>query len=219
VPSFYPFDTPHLPERLSELKPTPGYCIFIDIVDSVGLKDKGLYAWCAGTCNVIGKSRAWLSALGPSEEGGDGKQWGLLPLKITGDCIMFYIPANLMPHDASVLTIFESLRSTIREPVYPGCELRIAVTFCEDAYPITFVKGMNDIYGKDIDLTARLLDKAGPQEIVMNYDFYQQGWARMNDNWPAFGEVRPAGYEKLQGFKEPVNIYKWSGPRSQRDQQ
>src|SRR5439155_3243631 len=94
--SFYPCDKPRLLEDLQQLKPTKGFCILIDMVGSVALKDRGLYEWSAAICNVISKSRKWLSGLGDGEEAEetDGRllqQWGLLPLKIVGDCIMFYI--------------------------------------------------------------------------------------------------------------------------------
>jgi len=204
-------------EDLQKLKPTKGFCILIDMVGSVALKDRGLYEWCAAICNVISKSRTWLSGVGGGEEAEetDGRllqQWGLLPLKIVGDCIMFYIPEATMPEDVSVLTIFSSLRSIVLDPVYPGTEVRVAAAFCEDSYEISFVKGTNDVYGKDIDLTARLLEKAQPQEILMNYGFYQQGWARQNECWPEFGEVHSVGSQQLKGFKEPVNIFRWCGP-------
>src|ERR1017187_8976104 len=105
---FYPCDKPRLHEDLQHLDLIPGYCILIDTVASVALKDRGLYDCCAGICNVIGKSREWLSILAPDEEikETDGlclQQRGLLPLKIIGDCVMFYIPEASMPKDASVL--------------------------------------------------------------------------------------------------------------------
>jgi hypothetical protein len=52
-----------LRKELNSLKPTPGYCIFIDLVDSVALKDQGVGAWCAAMYNLIVPARSWLSDL------------------------------------------------------------------------------------------------------------------------------------------------------------
>jgi hypothetical protein len=52
------------------------------------------------------------------------------------------------------------------------------------ACELTFLEGKDDVYGKDIDLANRLLQWAGPQEIVMNEDFVKQirdEYSRMSD--------------------------------------
>jgi len=207
-------------EELRDLKPTPGYCIFIDIVNSVALKDEGLSAWCDAMFRVVGKSRNWLDYFGDEENNKPDdfflQQRGLLPLKIMGDCIMFYIPETTMPPHVSAMSLFSSLQYIIRE--YPRPEVRIAATFCEDAYAITFVEGTNDIHGKDIDLTARLLKEANPQEIVMNEAFvwkarpvFEGRWS--NHDFREFGEVIGPCPTSLKGFKRPEKIYRWPGPR------
>jgi len=127
---------------------------------------------------------------------------------------MFFIPQNLMPQGATALSIFHSLQLIIKQYVYPKPEVRIAVTFCEDAYEITFVKGTRDVYGKDIDLAARLLKKANPQELVMNDLFYLRakcvfaGLANKNE-YREFSDIHGSWPEIIKGFKEPKNIYKW----------
>jgi hypothetical protein len=217
---FYPCDKPRLHEDLQRLERIRGYCILIDMVASVALKDRGLYDWCAGICNIIGKSREWLCGLSPDEEnkGTDGlrlRQWGLLPLKIIGDCVMFYIPEASMPKGASALTIFSSLRYIVQEPVYPKLEVQVAAAFCNDAYNISFVTGTNDVHGKDIDLTFRLLEKAKSREILMNDEFYNRVRDLQNNYWPEFSEIREPSREILKGFKEPVQVYRWCDPQSE----
>ena len=104
----------------------------------------------------------------------------------------------------------------------------MAVTACEDAYEVTFMPGTPDIQGKDIDLAARLVKDAGPQEMVMNKAFYDQ--PRCNFlNWRSTGNVRGRedGYmqfenvqgpwsKSVKGFDEAVDIYKWCDPRLRR---
>ena len=194
----------------------------IDMVGSTALMDQGPEVWIPATENVITKSRAWLHGFGPGEErkmnGEFDLQWGLQPLKIIGDCVMFYIPEQTMPHGGSALSIFSSLQCIIREPVYPRPEVRIAAAFCEHAYDLTFLRGTNDVNGKDIALTARLLAVAEPQELIINEGFYLrasasfQGLQNKND-YREFGDVSRPLPQKFKGFKDPHNTYKWCGPR------
>jgi class 3 adenylate cyclase len=51
---------------------------------------------------------------------------------------------------------------------------KVAIHYCEEVYNITFFKGYNDYYGKDIDLTVRLLSKAKENKIVISEPFYQK---------------------------------------------
>jgi hypothetical protein len=132
-------------------KPTPGYCVFIDLVDSVALKDNGIVSWCDVMCNVISSARAGLDGIDGEAEpvGGESgspliEPHGLQPLKVIGDCVMFYIPKRSMPAGADALTIFGALVNIIRVPkgdrrcMRP--EVRVVVTSCEEVRAITFVK-------------------------------------------------------------------------------
>jgi hypothetical protein len=218
-------------ESLKDLKRTEGYCIFIDVVDSVAMKEQGIGAWCDVMHNLISAAMAWLSDL--NEEAGNAESHnpfmqpnGLPPLKIIGDCLMFYIPTRSMPRGANTLNIFDALLNVVRVPKGLDCDVRpkvhVAVTWCEDAYEVTFVKGIEDVHGKDIDLAARLVKEAGPQELVMNEAFYLRAKCDFL-NWRCAGNVRKQadGYEqfanvqgpwikRLKGFRQPQNIYKWS---------
>jgi class 3 adenylate cyclase len=221
---------------LRRLKQTPGYCIFIDVVDSVAIKHKGIGAWCAAMCNVITEARGWLSGINNEAEERKAKVGcsltepsGLPPLKVVGDCVIFYLPRLTMTRGADALTIFDGLLNLVRIPkevrrgVQP--ELHVAICLCQDAYEVTFVKGVDDIHGKDVDLTARLLKEAGPQEIVMNEEFYLEArcvflnWReagnvrRPDDGYEQFANVQGPWTKSFRGFKAPVDIYKWHGPR------
>src|SRR4051794_7759491 len=75
-----PFDS----ERVRRLRPTPGYCIFVDICASTEMKQKHLEQWLLQMhmCFVVG-----CHLLDP-----------ILPLKVVGDALMFYIEdADLLP--------------------------------------------------------------------------------------------------------------------------
>jgi class 3 adenylate cyclase len=221
-------------ESLKDLKRTQGYCIFIDMVESVSMKEQGIAAWCDTMYNLISTAMAWLSGL--DEEAGNVESDnpfvqpnGLPPLKIIGDCLMFFIPARSVPRGANTLNIFDALLNVVREPKGFGSdvrpEVRVAVTWCEDTYEVTFVKGIEDVHGKDIDLAARLVKEEGPQELVMNEAFYLRAECDFL-NWRSAGNVRKPedGYEqfanvqgpwtkRLKGFRQPLNIYKWSDLR------
>ncbi len=218
--SIYALDS-RLRKKLEGLKPTPGYCIFIDVVDSVALKDRGLGAWCDVMHNLSDRATSWLGGLDADCKHAEHGLYKLVPLKIIGDCLMFYIPRRSMPAGADALTIFDALLNVVRAPDEP--EVHVAVSACRDAYEITFVDGVEDIHGRDIDLTARLVKEAGPQELIMNGAFYFEA-ATAFRNWREAGNVRKAddGYMQfanvqgpwttfLKSFKQPESLYKWCG--------
>jgi len=231
--SLYACDIRHHKE-LAALKRTPGYCIFIDVVNSVALKGEHIAPWCAAMSNLVRTAMDFLRDLN-SKTGNvecDNplvQPTGLKPLKVIGDCIMFYIPNEAMPDQTWALNIFDGLVDITRVPKRfnrdERIQVHVAVTSCNDAYEVTFMPGTKDVQGKDIDSTARLLKEAGPQEIVMNQAFYQE--ARCNFlNWRAAGNVRGSedGYmqfgnvegpwtKSIKGFKEALDIYKWCDPR------
>jgi class 3 adenylate cyclase len=226
--SFYACDHQRWKER-EMLPKIPGYCIFIDVVDSVALKDKGLGAWCAAMCNLISPATDWLSGIGqrPEEVVTDTlrEPSGLSPLKVIGDCIMFYVPIPLA-NGANALTVFSGLVNTVKERKPVGTDARLevhaAVALCKNAYEVTFMKGTHDIHGKDIDLAARLLKEAGPQELVMNYAFWKEAKDAF-DKWHAypnaggsyeeFKNVQGPWTKSIKGFKEPLDIFKWHSRR------
>ena len=51
---------------------------------------------------------------------------------------------------------------------------KVGIHYCRDVYNITFLKDVNDYYGKDIDLTARLMSKTKANRIVISEVFFQK---------------------------------------------
>jgi hypothetical protein len=150
---------PSLGKELEELEPTPGFCILVDIVDSTALKDSGLGVWPMRIFNTFSLVRSYLK--------------DCLPLKSLGDSLMFYVrESELSARGQTALDLFLPLTFVAQEEAKdifgPS---KIAVAYCRDAYEITFLRVTNDIYGKDIDLTARLMGLALDGEIIMNEGF------------------------------------------------
>ena len=51
---------PAKPEIIDSLRPSPGFCIFIDIVGSAKLKEHGIRKWVAFIHNCFGNARLFL---------------------------------------------------------------------------------------------------------------------------------------------------------------
>lgn len=204
--AFY-FDTftPNLKEGLSGLPPTPGYCIFVDIVGSTALKDGPITEWAAFIHNTFINATCFL-----------GRQ--MVPLKTIGDCCMFYIPeAKLAEMGEHALSLFTSLCRLAAEPDPVYKEVKIGAAFCRHAFELTFVENAHDIYGKDIDLTSRLLGFAGPREIVMNAGFVervQEIYSRLSgkEECPEVEKIFGPWPQAIKGFKEQIAIFKVPAP-------
>lgn len=134
------------------------------------------------------------------------------PLKSIGDELMFFIPESELKGETA-LSIFSGLCNIIdsNEPYLR--EVKIGVAYCQQAYDITFIKDTIDIYGKDIDLTSRLLSVANSKEIIMNNEFVEQirkeydtiGNKNQFEEVPLIVGPWP---QQFKGFKKSVNIYK-----------
>jgi class 3 adenylate cyclase len=119
--------------------------------------------------------------------------------------------AVTIPGDEALM-LFQALASAVREPDPVYERVKAAVANCTDAYPLTFVKGREDIYGKDIDLTARLLTRANPRDVVMNEPFVEKVKAARDqlgdDQCPEVRRIVGPWPERFKGFNHPVPIYK-----------
>jgi len=94
-------------------------------------------------------------------------------------------------------------------------KVKISAAYCREAYDITFLRGVQDIYGKDIDLTARLMSVAESQEIVMNAPFVEQvrtEYTRMlnKEQFECVKKIRGPWPHKFKGFESEgyIDIYK-----------
>lgn len=198
--SFYidPND-PELGEKIDNLKPTYGYCLFIDIVGSTELKDQKLSKWIILIYNTFAKIKSFLF-------------FKFKRIKSLGDALMFFIPEAEMQGETP-LTLFDGLINIILSDESYFKETKIGVTYCKEAYDITFLEGVPDIYGKDIDLTARLVSIAESQEIIMNSGFVEkirEEYDRIlnKNNFPYVQKIIGPWYHKFKGFKEKEKIFK-----------
>ncbi len=183
--------------KLKNLRPTPGYCIFVDIVDSTKMKDDDFSAWVRYLGTTLSLIQAYI-------------QPQTFPLKCIGDELMFYIPKEKMWRMGETpANLFDRLCRMVKHDEPHFKPVKISVAFCTNAYEISFVSNTPDIYGKDIDLTARLLSLASSWEIIMNEGFVKS--INSSDNKESFPEIKnilgpwPV---KLKGFADYIDAYK-----------
>jgi class 3 adenylate cyclase len=163
------------------------------------MKDGQLHEWVPGMLRVFEIVRVCVQA-----------GFGRSPLKSIGDELMYYIPEReIRGQRAGALGLLEVLYALAGEgdPVF--AEVKIAACHCRDAYDITFLPNTADVYGKDIDLTARLLQLAGPREIVMNEAFGRETvdeYAQIGNQaqFAFIRALRGPSEENLKGFAGPV---------------
>ena len=94
--------------------------------------------------------------------------------------------------------------------------LKGAITRCDNALEISFMRPADDVYGKDIDLTARLLDEAAEGEIIMNERYFleatrfyeTQNHYEAEDEFAFFQGVEGPWTQNIRGFSEPLELYK-----------
>lgn len=191
---------PDLKTKIADLPTAPGYCILLDMVDSTKMKQSRRDEWIAYVYNTFTNSNMYLSPF--------------RPLKSVGDELMYYITDHeLTSSGYSSLFIFDALSKLAQETETYFKPVRIGAARCEDVYAMTFLPNTNDYYGRDVDLTARLLDLASAREVVINEPFRESIMARYNEvgNKPQFEPVlRLQGPwpVMLKGFDSYINIYK-----------
>jgi len=193
-----PYDK-DLPQKVLQLKPMNGYCFIIDIAGSTELKDIDLSKWIIFIYNTFANIMGNLFMK-------------FNPIKSLGDALMFFIPEDNMK-DETPLTLFHSLWNIISSDESNLGQVKIGATFCSDAYDITFVPDSVDVYGKDIDLTARLSSLAESQEIIMNVGFVEkvrEQYDKLEDteNYSEVRHIKGPWPTKISGFADYQNIYK-----------
>lgn len=155
---------------LNRIPTCPGTCIFIDLVESTGIKyKKGIGHWG----KLINNTFNFISILNDFPEN---------IVKGIGDELMIYIPDEALAQKESLnnhYAIVEELYSTLLNiksfPVknlFMDCKM--SIHYCLNVYNISFLKGYNDYYGKDIDMAARLMSKSGKNRIVFSDAFYNK---------------------------------------------
>lgn len=155
-------------KKLEDIPKCPGTCFFIDVINSTDIKYKSeLKDWGKRLNNTFN----FISFLNDFPDN---------VVKGIGDELMLYIPDEDLFSKTSYNNYFgliEEIIATIDNLVnYPLEETflkcKVSIHYCTEVYNITFFENANDYYGKDIDLTARLMSKAKANRIVMSEKFF-----------------------------------------------
>lgn len=170
---FIHFTDPNSREMEESLKgiPTcPGTCFFIDINKSTDLKyTGGLPDWGRKLNNTFN----FISLLNDFPDN---------IVKGIGDEIMLFIPDEKLREKNTIKTYYqllEEIYSTVYNiKSFPVSEMflpcKVSIHYCTEVYNVTFFKGANDYYGRDIDLTARLMTKAVENRVVLSEKFFEK---------------------------------------------
>ena len=149
-------------ELLRSIPTCPGTCIFMDVSRSTELKYlETLVDWgrkLNNTFNILLFANHLEKFI----------------VKGIGDEIMLYIPDEELTSRASdndYYSLVENIYSAMflirqRTEVFLTC--KVAIHHCTEAYNITYFERANDYYGRDIDLTARLMSKCVENRIVLS---------------------------------------------------
>ncbi|MBN1197776.1 MAG: hypothetical protein JXA23_00395 [Bacteroidales bacterium] len=157
-------------EFLASIPTSPGTCFFIDINKSTDLKyTGGLPDWGRKLNNTFN----FISLLNDFPDN---------IVKGIGDEIMLFIPDEKLREKKTIKTYYqllEEIYSTVYNiKSFPVSEMflpcKVSIHYCTEVYNVTFFKGANDYYGRDIDLTARLMTKAMENRIVLSEKFLQK---------------------------------------------
>lgn len=195
-----------LEKVLSKIPTCPGTCIFIDLVESTGIKyKKGINHWG----KLINNTFNFISILNDFPEN---------IVKGIGDELMIYIPDEMLVKKEAFsnhYSIIEELYSTLHNiKSFPVKDLfmdcKVSIHYCTDVYNITFLKAYNDYYGKDIDMAARLMSKSGRNRIVFSETFYVKvkedlAILQMKEENTCLSEVSPIISENFKGIPFPVS--------------
>ena len=163
-------NSPEMEDFLQDIPPCPGTCFFIDINKSTDLKyTGGLTDWGRKLNNTFN----FISLLNDFPDS---------IVKGIGDEIMLFIPDELLREKTTINTYYqllEEIYSTVFniknfpiQSLFLPC--KVSIHYCTEVYNITFFKDTNDYYGRDIDLTARLMTKAVENRIVMSENYYEK---------------------------------------------
>jgi class 3 adenylate cyclase len=192
-------------ELLKDIVSVPGTCFFIDLYRSTAIKYK------VPASEWITRFHHTFSFISFLNDFPDNIVKGI------GDELMLYIPDDELKqksaynsHFALLEEIHATLFNIIHFPVqdqFLNC--KVAIHYCTDAYNISFFRGANDFYGKDIDLTARLMQVTAENRIVMSEKFFDkvkgdlEGSGRPLDTG-CLASVSEVFHEQFKGIPFPV---------------
>lgn len=198
-------DSAEMNHLISNLEKTPGTCIFVDIVNSTSDKYKcGPESWIRKINNTFN----FILFLNDFED---------CLVKGIGDELMLYLPDKAMKNHFAfksyyvllqeIFSTLENLRNHPRKDLFYEC--KVGIHYCTDVYNITFFEGVNDFYGVDIDLAARLMNKSTADKIVINEPFYQRVLESLKSNNMPFentliSSISQPIFETFKGIPDPV---------------
>ena len=196
------FGYQHFRQTLESLTPVDGFCIMVDVVGSTELKDRSMTEWIFRIGNAFNHARAWVE---PKF------------LKTVGDELMYWFKDEDFRQTTSPLTLIQGLDDMLRETklkpeLFPP--VKVAVCRCSGVLEISFMRQGEDVYGKDIDLTARLLALAGEGEVVMNVGFWNlvreqyEKCRGQEDQFQCVKRIQGPWSQKIKGFSKVQPIHK-----------
>jgi len=196
-------NAPEMTELLRSIPLCPGTCIFMDVSRSTELKyTETLVEWgrkLNNTFNILLYANHLEKFI----------------VKGIGDEIMLYIPDEELTSrvsDNDYYSLVENIHSALflirqRREVFLTC--KVAIHHCTEAYNITYFERANDYYGRDIDLTARLMTKCIENRIVLSEECFtkvKQDLARMKRplREGCLADVSRKRRAKFQGVPAPT---------------
>jgi class 3 adenylate cyclase len=192
-------------KALKAIPKCPGTCIFVDIVSSTGVKyTSDITQWGRRLNNTFN----FISLLNDFPEN---------IVKGIGDEIMLYIPDKVLVEKDTIndyYSLLEEVYSTILnlqqfplQNMFYHCKL--SMHYCTEVYNVTFLKGFNDYYGRDIDLTARLMWKTRDARLVFSEIFYKKvindlRKRNISKDQTCLNQVSVKMVEEFKGIPKPV---------------
>lgn len=196
-------------KRVRQLKPTPGYCILIDIVGSTVLKREASEKWITQMKQIFDDIRQVMNFTSF--------------FKSIGDCFMCFIRdadfqkngvnnANVLADRICDLINMQMLNSSCHQ-------IKAALVYSHaDCYELSFIKDTADIYGNGIDLAFRLLSLANENEVLMNYEAYERVKTLFDEKDPdreyqSKMHFQGPWRQSVKGFADAIEIYKICGKK------
>jgi class 3 adenylate cyclase len=193
-------------KALKAIPKCPGTCIFVDIVSSTEVKyQTDITQWGRRLNNTFN----FISVLNDFP--------GNI-VKGIGDEIMLYIPDKVLVEKDSIndyYSILEEVYSTVLnlqhfplQDLFYHCKL--SIHYCTEVYNVSFLKGFNDYYGRDIDLTARLMEKTRAARLVFSEIYYRKVMADLRrrgipKDQTCLNGMSVKMVEEFKGIPKPVS--------------
>lgn len=163
-------DSNEMKEKLKKMPKCSGTCIFIDLVNSTGMKyEHGVEVWgklLNNTFNIINLLNDFPDNI----------------VKGIGDELMLFIPDDVLLAKKNINDYFsllfelyatlDNIKNFPLEGLFIDC--KVGIHYCTEVYNVTFFEGFNDYYGIDIDLAARVMSQSRANTIVMSDQYYNK---------------------------------------------